>query len=103
MSSELCLVKFASNENARVHFKGVQHENRIRVAHMNAMKENAIWCELCCCEMNTPLILEAHKQSPKHLKKAQALDEIMKMKEEYLTAKSNKSTSDAEQENPVKN
>ena len=56
-------------------------------ARANALKENAIWCDLCCCEMNTVQILEAHKKSPKHLKKVAIYDEIMRMKDDYVKLK----------------
>lgn len=86
------MVKFASNQNAQVHFKGVSHENRLMTARMNAQKENAIWCDLCCCQLNTVQMLDVHKQSPKHLKKVNVYNEIMQLKEEYLGAKTTTST-----------
>lgn len=83
----MCLVEFASNQNAKVHFDGPQHENRVMTMKSNAHKENAIWCEVCCCELNTIQMLETHKQSPKHLKKVNDLEKIIKKKEEYDRAR----------------
>ena len=78
----MCLVKFPSNENARLHFQGVQHYNRIMIMKMKT--DTTIWCEICCCECNTMQILDIHKASPKHLKKEQSYVEIMQLKSDYL-------------------
>ena len=45
---------------------------------------NMIWCEICCCQLNTAKMLEIHKESPNHKKKEEALVEVMQMKHEYL-------------------
>jgi hypothetical protein len=43
-----------------------------------------IWCEICCCEINTQAVLETHRQSEKHKKKEFAQAEIFKLRDEYL-------------------
>ncbi|CAF0926890.1 unnamed protein product [Brachionus calyciflorus] len=86
---ELCLTKFSTNQNAQIHFKGVQHYNRIMVMRLKSDKPDGFFCEICCCELNTQLVLEQHKQSPKHLKKHAAYIEIMQLKEEYLRSNNN--------------
>lgn len=99
--SELCLVKFESNQNAHVHFNGVNHQNRVNLlTRIKFEKENPkgpkIWCEICCCEINTEKMLEIHRQSPKHLKKAAAVDEITKLKSEYLKNRANNNNTNVE-------
>lgn len=49
-----------------------------------SLRPDMIWCEICCCELNNQAMLDIHKQSPKHLKKEEALEEIIKLKEDYL-------------------
>lgn len=69
-----------SSANAQLHFSGPQHKNRVMlVMH----RQPAIWCQICCCELNTPKSLELHNESPKHKKKEQAYAEIMEMKANY--------------------
>ena len=46
--------------------------------------EKLIWCQVCCCELNTEKALELHNQSPKHKKKEEAFHEIAALKIEYL-------------------
>lgn len=44
-------------------------------------------------------MLDIHKQSPKHFKKLQVLDEIMKLKEDYMRMKNSNSTSTGDNDN----
>ncbi len=80
---ELCLVKFMTNFNASLHFNGPQHQNRVMLAFHRQPSQNLIWCQVCCCELNTQKALELHEQSPKHLKKVEALHEITELKRQY--------------------
>ncbi len=80
---ELCLVKFMTNFNASLHFNGPQHQNRVMLAFYRQPNQNLIWCKVCCCELNTQKALEIHEQSPKHLKKVEALHEILELKKQY--------------------
>lgn len=96
-------MKFASNQNAHLHFTGVSHENRVRQTQINARNKelsvSSFWCEICCCELNTQQMLDIHKQSPKHSKKLQVLDEIMKLKDDYMRMKNSNSTSTGDNDN----
>ena len=57
--------------------------------HIKPNKKDLIWCEICCCELNTQKALELHNQSPKHQKKEEAFTEIMQLKKEYIDNKKN--------------
>lgn len=87
--SELCLTKFPNSKNAEIHFTNVQHYNRIMKTKQKSQRPDMIWCEICCCELNNQNMLDIHKQSPKHLQKEQAYQEIMMLKEEYLQSLQN--------------
>jgi hypothetical protein len=77
---ELCVVKFANNSNAALHFDGVQHYNRIMLIQKLTSNPNAIWCQTCCCELNTQQMYDKHVMSQKHLKKEETLIEITELK-----------------------
>jgi hypothetical protein len=44
-------------------------------------------------------MLDIHKQSPKHFKKLQVLDEIMKLKDDYMRMKNSNPTSTGDNDN----
>jgi hypothetical protein len=84
-SSDLCLVKFVTNHNAKLHYQGNNHRNKVMLVFDRVKNNpNIIWCDVCICELNTVEMLNSHKQSEKHYKKALAQEEISKVKQEYL-------------------
>lgn len=100
------MVRLNSNQNAKLHFSGPNHRNKVMLVFNRKNKENLIVCDVCCCELNTPEMLEIHKKSPKHLKKVEAHDDIMKLKEEFMknmNSDQNKSKNENENENIVQN
>jgi hypothetical protein len=52
--------------------------------HRKPQMQDLIWCNICCCELNTQKALELHNQSPKHRKKEEAYAEIMELKKQYI-------------------
>ncbi len=86
--SELCIKQFSTQSNAKLHFDGPQHQNKVHlICYRKKNNPNLIVCEICCVELNTEKILEAHKQSPKHLEKEQDWVKIIELKNEYETKK----------------
>jgi hypothetical protein len=83
--SDLCLVKLNTNSNAKLHYLGDNHRNKVMLV-FNRVKHNPniIWCDVCICELNTIDMLDIHKQSDKHNKKVLAQVDIFKLKQEYL-------------------
>lgn len=74
-----------TNNNAIIHFNGPQHRNKLYlVLHKQQQNKTLIWCQMCCCELNTEKALEIHNQSPKHKKKEDTYNEIMELKKNYL-------------------
>jgi hypothetical protein len=86
----MCLVKFETNQNAVMHFNGVNHRNKIITISRKNSNPDLIICPICICELNTLNALSIHEASPKHLKKEEALIEIKQLKEDYLKAISEK-------------
>ncbi len=84
------MVKLNSNENARLHFDGCNHRNKVMLVYQRSKIENLIWCQICCVELNTQEMLTIHETSPKHKKKEEAQAEIMQLRDEYLKTLENK-------------
>ena len=88
---ELCNVYFNSESNSKIHFDGRNHRNRLQtwrkyqksdeVAPASSVK--SVLCDVCWKEMNTQLILDAHRQSPAHKKEESGRSVVQKLKEEY--------------------
>ncbi len=89
-----------TNQNASLHFNGPNHQNKVMLAFHRQSRENLIWCQLCCCQLNTAKALELHNQSPKHLKKEEAYNEILELKNEYLKSKKLTDTDNLEKQSP---
>lgn len=62
------------------------------VSRRDLKSEKFIWCNICCCELNTQAVYETHCQSPKHLKKEQAYVEIQELKQAYKQKLENNTT-----------
>ncbi len=82
------MVKFSTNSNAKLHYDGNNHRNKVMLV-FNRVKNNPniVWCDVCICELNTIEMLNKHQQSDKHCKKVEAQAEIYKIKQKYLDQK----------------